>query len=282
MTDRPQEVSRNNHPDTYSSIAANMWTEKNMQGLNKHSARGDQAGQTLDLSKDIYGSNDLIALNPMSAKTAGIKIPETLSSKNSSDAHKTEDHGGLKCLEDGIKSITDYISKVQKVGSYHEISSPAQAIIGELRSILNDPNRDKGEFEFAIGSKSNKFYESGRHFTPSTEKINGYELHPALGSLEMMTNGTKIISPVHSHPYEKDADPWHFSNTDKDQAEFLHAQNPNVPIRAFLLTPNPKNQVLIYNAGDKANPNGEEVGHFENGNFIVTNDKYKKEFGTTH
>jgi hypothetical protein len=162
---------------------------------------------------------------------------------------------------------------------YRRVPDVAGTVVHGFRSILQNSDRDKGEYEFSVGTHDQKLFSSSQFFTPSTKKVNGYEVHPSLGSAEVRGHGDTPIALIHSHPNEKDADPWHFSTTDKDQADVLQGQHPETPVRAFLLTPAPKNQILVYDPNDKAHPNGEEVGHFEpNGTFTISNEKYRKEF----
>jgi len=156
----------------------------------------------------------------------------------------------------------------------HEVSNDAQEVMKDLKAILHDPNRDKGEFSWAIGAKDGKLYGSSASFTPSEGKsIDGSETHASADLGKMEVAGYKISSVIHTHPNEQNMDISNFSDQDIAQADILNAMYGNV--RSYLLTPD--NHWLVYSKSEsKEHPKGEEIGFFlKNDYFVCTNEKYK-------
>jgi hypothetical protein len=158
----------------------------------------------------------------------------------------------------------------------HEVSNDAQEVMNDLKAILHDPNRNKGEFSWAIGAKDSKLYGSNASFTPTEGKsIDGSEIHGSANLAGMELAGYRITTVIHTHPDEKDMGTNNFSTWDKAQADQLQGMYGG-NVKSYLLTPD--NHLLIYAPKDsKEHPGGEEIGFFlKNGHFVCTNERYKE------
>jgi hypothetical protein len=175
-------------------------------------------------------------------------------------------------IRNAVHDMKHYAEKIRTVGNLHEIPNAATGVKSAFESVLNDRDRNNGEFQWAIGEKDGKLFLSPGRFTPPVGRLIGYELH-ASKTVDMGL-GYRIIGVIHTHPNEKDMDTEHFSEIDIDQADALRGNNPNIILRSYLLTPD--NRILVYTPKEKhEHPNGEEAGFFlKNGVFVLTNERF--------
>jgi len=183
-------------------------------------------------------------------------------------------------IRQGVRDAQDYLKKVKFTGSIHDVTNEAQEVLSDLKAVLNDPDRNAGEFQWAIGKNDEKLAGSARLFTPSGGKfIDGSEKHASI-TASLQGKGFGIVDVIHTHPNEPGMATNNFSEDDIMQVGVLQGMNPRQNVRSFLLTPD--NYLLVYSPSDsKEHPKGEEVGFFlKNGQFVCTNDRYK-EFKST-
>jgi hypothetical protein len=184
-------------------------------------------------------------------------------------------------IHDWIRKTTkDTQDTIKQKLVLHEVSNDAQEVVSDLKAILNDPNRNKGEFSWAIGTKGGKLYGSSASFTPSEGKsIDGSEIHGSADLAKMELGEYQITAVIHTHPDQKDMDTNNFSSEDISQADELQGMYGG-SVKSYLLTPD--NHLLVYSPKHKKeHPKGEQIGFFlKSGQFICTNDRYK-EFKST-
>jgi proteasome lid subunit RPN8/RPN11 len=161
----------------------------------------------------------------------------------------------------------------QNLEGHHEISSVDKCVVDEFRSILKDPKRNEGEFQWAIGEKDGKLFCSNRFFSPTSVNVDGYDIHLA-ATAAMQLSHFRVVGVLHSHPNAKGMDSAHYSQPDLYQCDLLQSISPNFEVKSYLLTPD--NHLLAYSSNRKGiHPHGEEVGFFLNdGIFVSTNREF--------
>jgi hypothetical protein len=162
----------------------------------------------------------------------------------------------------------------------NQVDSPGNSVIDSFRGMLQDPRRNDGEFQFAIGQRDGKHFAANRYYEPKIYDHNGYERHlnPLAPALEIARLAVDTLQ--HTHPNHEGKATGEFSEPDKNQADTFQSHQPGITVRSFLLTP--QNIVKVYvpkeTVPGKPN-NGEVVGHYDKtGHFTVTNPKYKDYF----
>lgn len=150
-------------------------------------------------------------------------------------------------------------------------------------SLLNDPKRNSGEFNFAFGEKDGKIYMSRVWFNPGVAS-DGSEIQEPLGAKELSDMGMQVLSADHSHPLHKDKAYWTFSPDDMRAGQKFDGDlhkirflNQDKHFMQCLLTPAPDNKLMFYDANYnvpdadyiEGAPRIKELGHFsEEGKFV--------------
>lgn len=86
----------------------------------------------------------------------------------------------IKHQAKGDKQLRDYIDKWEVSGEIHEVKSVPKAILETYSSLINDPRRNQGEFNFAFAQVGDKIYMSRVWFNPGVKDGNS-ELQEPLG-----------------------------------------------------------------------------------------------------
>ncbi len=153
----------------------------------------------------------------------------------------------IKHQAKGDKQLRDYIDKWEVSGEIHEVKSVPKAILETYSSLINDPRRNQGEFNFAFAQVGDKIYMSRVWFNPGVKDGNS-ELQEPLGirELENRFRGQPmtILAHGHSHPLSKDKAYWNFSPDDltlgRTYEGFMHSSafsNQGKQFVQVLLTP---------------------------------------------
>lgn len=236
--------------------------------------------QTVTIGKHTYPATDIVAQNP----------------SQQSDAHSPSAGAPVNFIFKlgeflKVKPAKDYVESWDRSGSVHPIPSVGKAVLETYKSVLNDPRRNIGEFNFAIGEKDGKLYESSLWYNPGF-KFGEFEMQETVGVTELKDHGMRVTDFGHSHPYRKGMGYDIFSEPDLTTAHKLDGDIHVGPFsgsgtfKEFLLTPAPDNKLLLYCAdfNDKASnhPAAEkegrivELGRFSGTGQFVPDEKQSK------
>lgn len=270
----PQD-SRHASAETLPQQSANVFDDQ--QPVDKDTATGEE---TIAKGRSAHGALDIIAQTP---------------SQQSDAPHQPSEapvFPGFKFLDQiNVKPVKDYVESWERSGSVHEIPSIGKALLDTSKTILDDPKRNVGEFNFAIGEKDGKLYESSLWYNPGV-KIGPYEMQETVSVNELKNEHIKPIMFEHSHPYRKGMGYDIFSGPDLATAQkfdgdiHLTRFSGSGTFKEFLLTPAPENKLLMYAAdyNDKALTHQDaekegrivELGHFSADKTFVPNQEQSK------
>lgn len=174
-----------------------------------------------------------------------------------------------------FRAMSNWMGQVERIGGIHPVQDVGTGVISGFQQVLNNPKRNDGEFNMAIGEKQGALAASTTWFTPGVKML-GHEVNFVLGAPELQANQHRVLAVMHTHPMREHMGTNQFSVPDIQQANALQeSAGKDQTVRSYLLTPD--NKLLVYTPNERRqHPNGEEAGHFDKqGNFVLTNKRYE-------
>jgi len=226
----------------------------------------------------VLPSKDPVDVILPSKDAPGVKLASGEGERQLGAPASPGDSGG----RDVVHDLKDKVDHRELPAGIHEVPSAGGEAISQFKSVLNDPRRNQGEFQMAVGHKGKEKQEHATDFVfqPGKVDADGGETHTNPGAARLQLTGHKLDALIHTHPpgIPGKSDPDHFSELDKLSIDGMRVSNPEA--HGFLLTPAPKNEVVIYPANDPTKfPNGEPVGFItKNGQFFLQKPEYQELF----